>query len=154
MATGEAAGTAADYQAAITRYQDFLKTYPNDPGNDRVLYQLARAHELGGELETALKTLDQLVLAYPRTAYRDEAQFRRGELLFALRDYPEGAGRLRGDDAGRSRLAVPRALAVHAGLVAVQAGPARGVAAVVLRRARPEAGRPRQRRASSRSCRG
>ena len=89
MATGEAAGTAADYQAAIKQYQAFLKTYPNDPGNDRVHYQLARAYELGGDLETALKTLDQLVQAYPRTAYRDEAQFRRGELLFALRDYPK-----------------------------------------------------------------
>jgi len=89
MATGEAAGTTADYQAAIRQYQAFLKTYPNDPGNDRVHYQLARAYELGGDLETALKTLDQLVQAYPRTAYRDEAQFRRGELLFALRDYPK-----------------------------------------------------------------
>ena len=88
MATGEAAGTAADYQAAIKQYQAFLKAYPNDPGNDRVHYQLARAYELGGDLETALKTLDQLVQQYPRTAYRDEAQFRRGELLFALRDYP------------------------------------------------------------------
>ena len=76
-----------DYKAAIARYQDFLKTYPTDPGNDRVLYQLARAHEQGGELETALKTLDQLVRDYPKTAYLDEAQFRRGELLFTTREY-------------------------------------------------------------------
>ena len=40
-------GTDPDYKAAIARYQDYLKTYPNDPGNDRVLYQLARAYELG-----------------------------------------------------------------------------------------------------------
>ncbi len=84
---GTANGDAADYRAAITRYQDYLRAYPNDPGNDRVLYQLARAHEQGGELEVALKTLDQLVLAYPGTAYRDEANFRRGELLFTTREY-------------------------------------------------------------------
>ena len=80
--------TGPDYRAAIKRYQDFLKTYPNDPANDRVLYQLARAHEQGGDLETSLKTLDRLVKDYPATKYKDEAQFRRGELLFTARDYP------------------------------------------------------------------
>jgi TolA-binding protein len=78
---------AADYRAAIVRYQDYLKTYPNDPGNDRVIYQLARAYELSGQLETALKTLDRLVEVYPQSRYRDEAQFRRGEMLFTLRQY-------------------------------------------------------------------
>jgi len=78
-----------DYRAAIARYQAFLKAYPADPNNDRVLYQLARAHEVGGDLETALKTLDKLVKDYPATRYLDEAQFRRGELLFTARDYPK-----------------------------------------------------------------
>jgi TolA-binding protein len=86
-ATG--ATTATDYRAAIAQYQDFLKTYPNDSGNDRVLYQMARAYELSGDLETSLATLDRLVLLYPTTRYRDEAQFRRGELMFALREYPK-----------------------------------------------------------------
>ena len=81
--------SAPDYKAAIARYQDFLKTYPNDPNNDRVLYQMARAYEQGGDLETALKTLDRLVKDYPATRYRDEAQFRRGELLFTHKDYAE-----------------------------------------------------------------
>jgi cellulose synthase operon protein C len=83
-----AAGNPPDYKAAVARYQDYLKTYPNDPGNDRVLYQLARAQEQSGELETALKTLDRLVAAYPNTATLEEAQFRRGELLFTLKTYP------------------------------------------------------------------
>ena len=90
LANGEATKSGApDYRAAIKRYHDYLKTYPSDPGNDRVLYQLARAHEQAGELETALKTLDRLVAAYPKTAYHDEVHFRRGELLFATRDYPK-----------------------------------------------------------------
>ena len=41
------------------------------------------------QLEQALKTLDSLVATYPQTRYRDEAQFRRGELLFTLRQYPK-----------------------------------------------------------------
>ena len=76
-----------DYKAAIARYEELLKAFPNSPSNDRVLYQLARAQELGGELETSLKTLDRLVAQHPKTAFLDEAQFRRGELLFTTRDY-------------------------------------------------------------------
>ena len=82
-------GSNPDYKAAIAQYQGYLKTYPTDPTNDRVLYQLARAHELGGELEVALATLDKLVATYPNTTFRDEAQFRRGELLFNTSQYPK-----------------------------------------------------------------
>jgi cellulose synthase operon protein C len=85
-ATPTANGTP-DYTAAIAQYRDYLKTYPNDPDNDRILYQLARAQEQGGQLEDGLKTLDLLVEKYPSTRYRDEAEFRRGELLFTLRQY-------------------------------------------------------------------
>src|SRR6202007_3325442 len=45
--------------------------------------------EEGGDLEGALKTLDELVQKYPNTRYRDEAQFRRGEALFTMREYPQ-----------------------------------------------------------------
>ena len=79
--------SAADYRSAIKWYQDLLRAYPNYAGNDRVLYQLAKAHEQGGDLPQSLKVLDQLVAVYPHTVYRDEAQFRRGELLFTLRSY-------------------------------------------------------------------
>lgn len=86
---GQTAAGAPDYRAAIARYQDYLKFFPADKGNDRVLYQLARAQEQGGDLEASLKTLDSLVAEYPQTAYRAEAHFRRGELLFSMRDYPK-----------------------------------------------------------------
>ena len=85
LADGSA--TAPDYKAAIARYEEYLKEHPKDPGNDRVLYQLARALEQGGQLEAANKMLDRLVAEYPKTQHHDEAQFRRGEILFAMRDY-------------------------------------------------------------------
>ena len=86
----EAGATAdPDYRAAIARYQEFLKTYPNDPTNDRVLYQLSRAQEQSGNLDAALQTLDRLVKEHPTTSHGDEAQFRRGELLFTARKYSE-----------------------------------------------------------------
>ncbi|HUN93449.1 MAG TPA: tetratricopeptide repeat protein [Burkholderiaceae bacterium] len=77
----------AESRGAIALYLDLLKNYPNDPGNDRVLYQLARAYEQGGAIDDSLKTLGRLVQQYPATPYRDEAQFRRGEMLFATKEY-------------------------------------------------------------------
>jgi outer membrane protein assembly factor BamD (BamD/ComL family) len=87
IAEGRAEGKPGDWRGAVQQYLDVLRQYPNQSGNDRVLYQLARAHEQGGELEQALKVLDRLVAEHPQTAYREEAQFRRGELLFTARDY-------------------------------------------------------------------
>jgi tetratricopeptide (TPR) repeat protein len=89
-----------------------------------VLYQLARAQEQGGELETALKTLDQLVATYPDTAYREEAQFRRGELLFTLRSYPASEQAYDAVLARNAGTVFKDRAAVHAGLGAIQAGQA------------------------------
>ena len=74
-------------RAAIALYQVHLKDYPHDPQNEDILYQLAKAHDLLGETRDALVYLDRLIAAYPRTRYFDEAQFRRGEIRFVLRDY-------------------------------------------------------------------
>jgi len=73
---------------AITLYGALLKAYPKYERNDAVLYQLARAFELNAQPEKALATLDKLVASYPSSRYLDEAQFRRGELLFSAQNYP------------------------------------------------------------------
>ncbi len=85
--SGGTTAEAQNYQHAVRLYQDLLAAYPNAPDNDTVLYQLAHAYELGGDLESALRVLDRLVQQYPRTALLDEAQFRRGELMFAMHNY-------------------------------------------------------------------
>ena len=73
---------------AIDQYQRLLELYPDFAGNDRVLYQLARAYELNGELDKTLATLDRLVKEFPNVANRDEIEFRRAELNFAFRNFP------------------------------------------------------------------
>ncbi|MFQ5486985.1 MAG: tol-pal system YbgF family protein [Gammaproteobacteria bacterium] len=91
--TGEASQAAAqheedaDPEAAIRLYRDLLATYPRQAGNDRVLYQLARAYDDSGHMEEALDTLQRLVEEYPDTPYVAEAHFRRAEMLFLRRDY-------------------------------------------------------------------
>ncbi len=86
-APGKGAPAQADYRSAIRLYQDLLRAYPNYSGNDRVLYQLAKAQEQSGDLDGALASLNRLVTSYPNTPHRDEAQFRRGEILFTVQDY-------------------------------------------------------------------
>ncbi len=73
---------------AIHLYSALLKTYPKYERNDSVLYQLARAYELNAQPDKALAALDRLVANYPNSRYIDEAQFRRGELLFSSKSYP------------------------------------------------------------------
>lgn len=75
--------------AAIKLYQSYLKTYPHDQANDLILYQLAKAYELTGQTQRALDTFDKTMTQYPTTRYRDEVQFRRGEMLFLLRRFDD-----------------------------------------------------------------
>src|SRR5262245_46840302 len=83
--------TAVDLQGgeAIKLYSTLLKAYPDYARNDQVLYQLARAYETTGQPEQALATLNHVVQQYPHTPQLDEVQFRRGELLFSAKRYPE-----------------------------------------------------------------
>jgi cellulose synthase operon protein C len=74
---------------AIHLYSALLKAYPKYERNDSVLYQLARAYELNAQPEKALTSLDQLVAQYPTSRFIDEAQFRRGEILFSEKAYPK-----------------------------------------------------------------
>src|SRR6202521_704395 len=74
---------------AIHLYTALLKAYPKYERNDSVLYQLARAYELNAQPDKALASLDQLVAQYPLSHFIDEAQFRRGELLFSDKAYPQ-----------------------------------------------------------------
>jgi tetratricopeptide (TPR) repeat protein len=73
---------------SITLYTKLLQAYPTFERNDGVLYQLARAYDTGVQPEKALATLNRLVRDYPHSRYLDEAQFRRGELLFSAQQYP------------------------------------------------------------------
>jgi TolA-binding protein len=75
------------FNNAIQLYQQLLESYPDYRRNDTVLYQLARAYEMGGRNDEALVVLNELVDRYPGTELIDEVQFRRGEMLFLRKNY-------------------------------------------------------------------
>lgn len=77
----------AGYESATTLFHQLLEAYPDYRRNDTVLYQLARAYEIAGKTDDALRMLNQLVERYPDTALINEVQFRRGEMLFLRKDY-------------------------------------------------------------------
>ena len=70
----------ASFNNAVQLYQQLLETYPDYRRNDTVLYQLARAYEIGGRSDDALTVLNELVGRFPKTLLIDEVQFRRGEM--------------------------------------------------------------------------
>jgi len=78
-------------QTSIRLYTAYLETHPNYPNNDLILYQLAKAYELNGQPNKSLEILDRIMHFYPHTKYRDEVEFRRGEMLFLLHRYSASA---------------------------------------------------------------
>ena len=77
----------AGHASAVSLFRNLLETYPGYRRNDTVLYQLARAYEIAGETDDALRVLNELVERYPNTVLADEVQFRRGEMLFPRKQY-------------------------------------------------------------------
>ena len=78
-----------EIENAVEMYQALLDAYPDYEQSDRVLYQLARAYESTGQGDEALVALGRLIAEYPDSPYTDEAEFRRGEILFVDKRYAE-----------------------------------------------------------------
>ncbi|MGQ0503106.1 MAG: tetratricopeptide repeat protein [Panacagrimonas sp.] len=81
--------SAAKLSLSIKQYQQLLKERPQDPKNDRVLYQLSRAQQNSGDTPGAIATLERLTREYPASALAGDGHFRRADLLYRLDRYPE-----------------------------------------------------------------
>jgi outer membrane protein assembly factor BamD (BamD/ComL family) len=78
------------YRDAIARYKALLAD-PNAGDTEYVLYHLAEAYDGLDDHPNVVRTLDQLIGAFPHSEYRIEAHFRRGELAFSANDYKGAA---------------------------------------------------------------
>ncbi|MGQ0528844.1 MAG: tetratricopeptide repeat protein [Panacagrimonas sp.] len=74
---------------AMLIYRHLLEERPEDPKNDRVMYQLARAQQNLGDSKGAIDTLKQLTDKYEGSALAGDAHFRRADLLYRLDRYAE-----------------------------------------------------------------
>lgn len=77
------------YLEAIKSYREILEKYPNSPDNADILYQLAKAYDMEGDQDEALKILRELSTRHPDYKHIAEANFRKGDILFNLQAYRE-----------------------------------------------------------------
>ncbi|MHB1037093.1 MAG: tetratricopeptide repeat protein [Pirellulales bacterium] len=94
---------------AVVDYQQLLKSYPGDAMAPQAMYALGVAQEELGQAGEAGKTYDAFLEKYPQNPLAAEITVRRGETLFAAKQYADAAKRF------ASAAAVPGfALADHA----------------------------------------
>ena len=60
--------------AAIKRFEDTLKSYPDPAGHDETLYFLGQAYLKNGQKETARDTFDSLINTFPKSRYSADAR--------------------------------------------------------------------------------
>lgn len=77
----------ADFVDAVEAYRALLAEFPDYPHQDEVHYQVARAWDNANDDARSLAALERVVREHPGSPHYIEAQFRRGELLFARADY-------------------------------------------------------------------
>jgi len=79
------------YNAKLDRTIELLNTslrdYPKAKGNDKTLYQLAKAYDQRGHFDLTHSTIENLVGKYPKSRYFIESKFRLAEDAFSSKKY-------------------------------------------------------------------
>jgi cellulose synthase operon protein C len=75
------------FDQTIGGYQSLLSQFPENPANEHLLYQLAKAYDLSAQTTDSILTIEKLLAAFPNTQYKAEVQFRRGEFYYARKKY-------------------------------------------------------------------
>lgn len=84
---------AVSYRSAVERYESLAAQMP---GDDYILYRLARARSMDGQPQQALSALEGIAEQAPQSPFIAEVLFRRGEAAFNRRDYDAAARDFRG----------------------------------------------------------
>ena len=79
------------YLRSLRIYEKLLQDFSNYPGNDRVLYQLARIYEATEEPQRRDEALERLVKEYPKSRHASEVHFRLAEIYFTQGRVEEAA---------------------------------------------------------------
>ncbi|MBR9813527.1 tetratricopeptide repeat protein [bacterium] len=85
----EQAQSETEFSDSVELYHQLLAERPDDPNNDRVLYQLARAHQNRGEESKSVEVLGRLTEQFPDSRFAKDGVYRRAELLFRMRRFTE-----------------------------------------------------------------
>ncbi len=83
-------------KTAVSRLENFVKTYPTDELTDDALYDIAKIHEAQEKSELALDAYSRLIKAAPKSPYADVAGWRTGWQRFDERRYEESYNAFKG----------------------------------------------------------
>ena len=83
-------GREDPYGNAVALYESLLLNSEGE-GRDEIIYQLARAYDIVGKTDQAIRYLDRLIDEHPQSRYVTEGRFRRAEIEFSREHYPEAA---------------------------------------------------------------
>ena len=73
-----------DHSRSRLLYNEILSLYPNRPGNEEILYQLAHGYLDDGNWESSVAILERLTKDYPEGQFTQEAYFRLAEYYYGL----------------------------------------------------------------------
>ena len=82
-------GERAALQQLVAQYQQLLATYPDDPNNELLRYQLARSYDLLGEQAACLEQLELFLQAYPGSDFAPEVWFRKADIHYSHSHYAD-----------------------------------------------------------------
>ena len=83
-------------KTAVSRLENFVKTYPTDELVDDALYDIAKIREAQEKSELALDAYSRLIKAAPKSPYADVAAWRTGWQRFDERRYEESYNAFKG----------------------------------------------------------
>lgn len=83
-------------KTAVSRLENFIKTYPTDELVDNALYDIAKIREAQDKTELALDAYSRLIKAAPKSPYADVAAWRTGWQRFDERRYEESYNAFKG----------------------------------------------------------
>ena len=79
------------FTETVRVYEELLVGELEPQARDQLLYQLAKAHALGGDNDKSIGTLSQLSQEHVDSGFFVEAEFRRAENFFSAGLYPQAA---------------------------------------------------------------
>ncbi len=83
-------------KTAVSRLENFVKTYPTDELVDNALYDIAKIREAQEKSELALDAYSRLIKVAPKSPYADVAAWRTGWQRFDERRYEESYNAFKG----------------------------------------------------------
>ena len=76
-----------NYRQIAEHYRKLLQTYPDQPQNEQILYQLAKTYDYLAETDKQLATLTQLLRQFPQSEYRIESHYRIADIYYGRKQY-------------------------------------------------------------------